>query len=159
MDLSVEGALRKEYAGGETGSDSQVLYRCEAFGEIPAFTRQSVYLRFVSEGVFSREAVRPAETYPIGGARSLRGYRENQFRGEKIAWANIEYRFGVASRIFLFYDAGVYYRKDSGWQFLDGVGFGLLSSSKLGTVALSFGMGERIALEGTLIHISLIENF
>ena len=88
-----------------------------------------------------------------------RGYRENQFRGEKVGWANLEYRFGGESRIFLFYDAGTYYREETGWEIVDGFGFGLMSSSKLGTVALSFGMGERVALDGMLIHISLIENF
>ncbi len=159
LSLKVEGALRKEYASGLTNTDSQLLYGFEGDVEIPAFTGQSFYTRLVSEGVFSKNAVKPAETYPLGGARSLRGYRENQFRGEKIAWANFEYRFGGDSRIFLFYDAGAYYRKDTGWQFLDGLGFGLMSSSKLGTVALSFGMGERIALDGMLIHISLVENF
>ncbi len=159
LALRVEGALRKEYADGGTDSDSQLLYRFEGDAEIPVFTRQSVYMRLVSEGVFSVGDVKPAETYPLGGARSLRGYRENQFRGEKIAWANLEYRFGGASRIFLFYDAGAYYRRDTGWDFRDGFGFGLMSSSKLGTVALSFGMGDSIALDGMLIHISLIENF
>jgi outer membrane protein insertion porin family len=159
LAIRVEGALRKEYASGLTSTDSQLLYGFEGSVEIPAFMRQSFYTRLVSEGVFSKDDVKPAETYPLGGARSLRGYRENQFRGEKIAWANFEYRFGGDSRIFLFYDAGAYYRKDTGWNFLDGIGFGLMSSSKLGTVTLSFGMGERIALEGMLIHISLIENF
>jgi outer membrane protein insertion porin family len=159
LALSVEGALRKEYAATGTETDSQLLYRFEGEVEIPSFPAQSLYMRLVSEGVFSKEDVRPAETYPLGGARSLRGYRENQFRGEKVAWANFEYRFGGASRIFLFYDVGAYYRKNTGRQLLDGLGFGLMSSSKLGTVALSFGMGERIALDGMLIHISLIENF
>ncbi len=159
LSLKVEGAVRKEYASGQTNTASQLLYGFEGDVEIPAFTGQSFYTRLVSEGVFSKDAIKLAETYPLGGARSLRGYRENQFRGEKIAWANFEYRFGGDSRIFLFYDAGAYYRKDTGWQFLDGLGFGLMSSSKLGTVALSFGMGERIALDGMLIHISLVENF
>ncbi len=157
--LRVEGALRKEYAAGGTDSDRQLLYRFEGDVEIPAFTRQSIFMRLVSEGVFSTGDVKAAETYPLGGVRSLRGYRENQFRGEKIAWANLEYRFGGASRIFLFYDAGACYRRDIGWDFRDGLGFGMMSSSKLGTVALSFGMGDRIALDGMLIHISLIENF
>lgn len=159
FSLKLEGALRKEYTSGNVKTDSQLLYGFEGHVEMPAFTGQSFYMRVVSEGVFSKDAVRAAETYPLGGARSLRGYRENQFRGEKIAWANFEYRFGGASRIFLFYDAGTYYRKETGWNFLDGLGFGLMSSSKLGTVALSFGMGERIALDGMLVHISLIENF
>jgi outer membrane protein assembly factor BamA len=159
LALRIEGAIRKAYTGDSAESDNQLLYSVEGDTEVPSFTGQSVYMRLVSNGIFSKEDVKPAETYPLGGARSLRGYRENQFRGEKVAWANLEYRFGGASRIFLFYDAGAYYRKDTGWQFLDGLGFGLMSSSKLGTVALSFGMGERIALDGMLIHISLIENF
>jgi hypothetical protein len=41
----------------------------------------------------------------------------------------------------------------------NGFGFGLRSSSKLGTVEMSFGVGERLALEETRIHISLIESF
>jgi len=145
LALRVEGALRKEYVDGAVSRDSQFLYHFEGDTGIPSFAGQSIFMRLVSEGVFSAGAVMPAETYPLGGAKSLRGYRENQFRGERIAWVNLEYRFGGASRIFLFYDAGTYYRRNTGWLFLDGLGFGLMSSSKLGTVALSFGMGDRIA--------------
>jgi outer membrane protein assembly factor BamA len=164
FDMSLDAGPGSELLAGYTWDnnvpqndplfDRSVRHRFRA-----GFTRQSIFMRLVSEGVFSTGDVKPAETYPLGGARSLRGYRENQFRGEKIAWANLEYRFGGESRIFLFYDAGTYYRRDTGWDFRDGFGFGLMSSSKLGTVALSFGMGDSIALDGMLIHISLIENF
>jgi hypothetical protein len=159
LEARLEGAVRRKYESGGTDSDSQVLYGASGDIELPAFSRQSVYMRLVGEGVFSSGRVEPAEMYRLGGARSVRGYRENQFRGEQVGWANIEYRFGGESRIFLFYDAGGYYREDEGWKLLDGFGFGLMSSSRLGTVALSFGIGERVALDGMLIHISLIENF
>ena len=144
---------------GETSVDRQLLYSFEGQVEVPAFAGQSFFSRLASEGVFSTGDVEPAETYPLGGARSLRGYRENQFRGEKIAWSNLEYRFGGESRIFLFYDIGAYYRNIEGWNLKTGLGFGLRSSSALGTVELSFGVGDRLSLEGTRIHISLIENF
>jgi outer membrane protein assembly factor BamA len=158
-ECTVEGALRKEYSEGSSEQDSQFLYSFKGYVEIPILSRQSLFINLVSEGVLSGGEVKPAEMYPLGGARSLRGYRENQFRGERIGWINLEYRFGGESRIFLFYDAGYWFREETQWELLDGLGFGLLSSSKLGTVALSFGMGERIALEGMLIHLSLTENF
>jgi outer membrane protein assembly factor BamA len=158
--LYIEGARKTMYLGGNReDSQWQVLAGLAMSSELRTFDTQSFFTHLAAKGVFSSGDISPAEMYPLGGARSLRGYRENQFRGERIAWMTFEYRFGGESRIFLFDDLGTYYRQDQGWTLKNGFGFGLRSSSQLGTVELSFGVGERLSLEETRIHISLIESF
>lgn len=158
--LHVEGAYKRNYlAGDSTATEGQFLYHVEGSFRVPLFTSQGVSLRAVSQAVLSSTEIPAAERFPLGGARSLRGYRENQFRGERIAYVNVEYWFGEEGRLFLFDDVGTFYRAGDGWTFKNGLGFGLRSSSPLGVVTLSFGVGDRLSLEGTRIHISLQEIF
>ena len=160
LAVRVEGAHRKSYlTGNRSEKDGQLLYRFESDTSVPAFGDHSVFLRLVSEAIFSTGNVPLAEMFPLGGAKSLRGYRESQFRGERIAFANLEYRLGEGGWIFLFDDIGAFWRRPDGWTLKNGAGFGLRAESPLGIVALSFGVGERFSLEGTLIHISLAEKF
>jgi outer membrane protein insertion porin family len=156
----VEGAYRRSYYSGDrTEREGQILYFFEGTAEVPTFRRQSIFCRLASEAVFSSGDIPPAERFPLGGAKTLRGYRENQFRGERILFSNIEYRFGGEGRIFVFDDVGWLYRGDGGWSVKNGVGFGLRSVSPLGIIELSFAVGDRLSLEGTRIHISLLEQF
>lgn len=156
----IDGAYKRSYLeGARTEREGQLLYRFEGTVDIPTFRNQSVFCRFVSEAVFSRRDVPPAELYPLGGARTLRGYRENQFRSERIFYTNLEYRFGGTGRLFVFDDVGWFYRGEDGWDVKNGVGFGLRSASPFGVIELSFGVGDRLSLEGTRIHISLQERF
>ncbi len=158
--LSFEGAYRKRYFDdGRLERDGELLYDFEASGSIPVFTAQSLFLRIASRGVVSREAVPLAETYAIGGANTLRGYREAQFRGEKIAWTTVEYRFGAGGAFFLFNDVGAYESPEEGWVFKNGTGFGLRAASPVGVISLSFGVGERLSLSETRLHVSLAERF
>ena len=50
----------------------------------------------------------PADRFWLGGASSIRGYREQQFPAVEAVWANLEYRFLMEgrSRVFLFIDYG-----------------------------------------------------
>lgn len=156
----IDGAYKRSYlAGARTEREGQLLYRLEATADIETLHNQSVFCRFVSAAVFSRRDIPVAERYPLGGAKTLRGYRENQFRGERIFYTNLEYRFGGEGRLFVFDDVGWFYRDEDGWQVKNGVGFGLRSASPLGVIELSFGVGDRLSLEGTRIHISLEERF
>ena len=106
---------------------------------------------------------------PVGGARSLRGYREGQFRASR--WAVVRSEFGVfppaGGRAYVFADQGVLYR-----PFLDeegrpvsttdyhlGGGLGVEVPSGLGLVALSLGWGRGDEpLDGKL-HVRLINRF
>lgn len=156
----IDGAYkRSSYEGGLSETEGQMLYRFESILNVPVFKKQAIYFRLVSEAVFASNPIPAAEMYSLGGATTLRGYRENQFRGERVAYTNLEYRFGAGGWLFLFDDTGAFYREGAGWIVKNGVGFGLRSASPIGTVALSFGVGESLSLEGTRIHIALIERF
>jgi outer membrane protein assembly factor BamA len=160
LAFHVEGAHKKSYLeGGETDTEGQLLYRIESRLRFPLVYGTSLYWRIASEAVFSSKEIHTAETYPLGGARTLRGYRESQFRGERIAYTNVECWFGDEGALFLFNDIGAFYRSADGWIFKNGLGFGLRSSSPVGIVSLSFGIGDQISLRGTRIHISLTERF
>ena len=160
LNLFLEGARKKSwYTGGNDNNEGQLLYRFEGSIEAPVLTNQGIYARLVSEGVFSSGYIPFPELFLLGGARSLRGYRENQFRGEKTGYLNLEYRFGAESRIFFFDDIGAFYREGNGWEVRNGMGFGIRSVSQIGVVELSFGVGDEISLSSTRIHISLAEKF
>jgi outer membrane protein assembly factor BamA len=160
FESSLEGALKKNYyRSRDDQSLWQLLYNFEVSTEVPTFRGQSVYLRTVSEGIFSGGEIHPAELFPVGGARSIRGYRENQFRAERVSYLNLEYRLGDISRVFLFGDAGLLYRGDNGWQVRNGAGFGIRSVSAVGIIELSFGVAERFSLDAARIHVSLVESF
>lgn len=160
LELHIEGAYKRSYLeGNRSETDRQLLYRLEGDLRIPLFYGTGIFWRVVSESVLSSKEIHAAETYLLGGATSLRGYREGQFRGERIAYTNIEYWFGDEGALYLFDDIGAFYRSGDGWKVKNGLGFGLRSSSPVGVVALSFGLGDQISLRGTRIHISLSERF
>ena len=160
ITMHAEGAHRKRYfAGGRSKSDGEVLFGFDASASIATFDGQSLFLRLASEGVVAKGEVPIAETYTLGGANTLRGYREAQFRGEKIVWSSVEYRFGTGGLFFLFDDVGAYERRGEGWTVKNGAGFGLRAESPVGVVTLSFGVGERISLSETRLHVSLSERF
>ncbi len=158
--FQVEGGLRKSYfEGGRAKSDGQLLYGFDGRVTLPLFDTMGLYFRLASRAVFSKEEIHSAEMYLMGGATTVRGYREGQFRGERIAFANFEYWFGGEGAFFLFDDVGAFYRAEDGWEVKNGLGFGLRSSSPVGILHLSFGLGDEISLRATRVHVSLQERF
>ena len=74
------------------------------------------------------------DLYRLGGTNTLRGYREDQFLGDRIFWSNLEYRLLLARRsfAFVFLDTGYYLRnaepslnvlKSEGFKIGYGIGF------------------------------------
>jgi outer membrane protein insertion porin family len=100
----------------------------------------------------------------FGGSRSLRGYRENQFRGSSVAWTNLEYRFIMArkARIFLFNDWGFYSALEQGsvkQEILPGYGLGLRFETPLGIMGVDFGLGKGDSFREAKIHFGLVNRF
>jgi outer membrane protein insertion porin family len=109
-----------------------------------------------------------SDLFRLGGTNTLRGYRENQFLGSRIAWTNLEYRFILAPRSFVFgfFDAGYYYRDSinvagmSGTHALKyGYGFGIRLETSLGNIGMSFGFGEGDTFSQGKVHIGLVNEF
>ncbi len=112
--------------------------------------------------------VQLTDQYRFGGTKTLRGYREEQFRGSRIAWANFEYRYllGRHSRFFLFFDLGYFFRQEIVQQNLvarDGVkpgyGLGLRLDTPLGFFGIDYGLGEGDSFSNGKVHIGLTNEF
>jgi len=117
---------------------------------------------------FKSAATDASDLFRIGGASTLRGYREGQFSGSRIVWMNVEYRFIVALRSFFygFVDIGYIRQPDlitadltASEQSKLGYGIGVRMDSALGLIGVSFAMGEGDTFSTSKIHIRLINEF
>lgn len=112
----------------------------------------------------SPEQVLPvSQQYFLGGARSLRGYRENEFHGNRVAWSSVEYRLLLSSlsRFFLFVDnAYIEYPQRAGTlvqrvkRVKSGYGIGLRVESSLGVLGVDYGVGEADSPLNGKVHIA-----
>jgi len=111
------------------------------------------------------------DQFRFGGATTLRGYREEQFRGSRLAWSNVEYRYLLSrrTRAFVFVDAGYY----SGFEYVNAAspqlnpvennvyawGVGARVDTPLGIVGVDYGLGQGDPLTNGKVHISLVNSF
>jgi outer membrane protein insertion porin family len=109
-----------------------------------------------------------SDLFLVGGATTLRGYREGQFRGNRIAWVNLEYRFltGGESSVFAFVDAG--YIELSAERLVGltasefsavGYGLGVRADSPLGVLGVSIAFGKGDAFGDGKLHVRLYNRF
>lgn len=119
----------------------------------------------------ARRAYGDWERYPVGGAASLRGHDEEEFRADRYALARLEWRWflgAAGERLALFWDharmetrtadaagAGTHLAERDA----DGVGFGLRLPAAGGDVDIDYGLAPgRGFLEGK-IHLRLVTAF
>jgi len=111
------------------------------------------------------------DSFTVGGARSLRGYTQDRFRGESVALLNAEYRYSLSKSLTVvaFMDAGdafggVFRTEVPGFdigasdQNLDvhvGMGFGIRAITPMGPLRLDFGFGE----DGSQTHFGFGHTF
>jgi outer membrane protein insertion porin family len=109
-----------------------------------------------------------SDLYRLGGNNTLRGYREDQFLGNRILWSNFEYRFSLANRtyLFTFFDLGYYLRaadhsnnfiRNKDWKY--GFGFGVNLETGLGVLGVSYALGEGDSFNNGKIHFGLLNDF
>ena len=145
----------------------------------PVTAASAIDLELEGAGRFSSQRVLPVfERYPIGGAATLRGYDEQQFRADRYALSRLEWGRTLGGALapewaYLFWDHAwmatrVALPDDpvSGAardaiqnQSRDGFGFGLRIAAAGGWMGLDYGLAPgRAPLEGK-IHIQLISQF
>ncbi|UCD94627.1 MAG: BamA/TamA family outer membrane protein, partial [Candidatus Zixiibacteriota bacterium] len=110
-----------------------------------------------------------SEMFFIGGVGSLRGYRNDQFSGQRVMLSTYELRFFVSHRDYLYpFVNGAYFERyesgiDGGVSKLDdfkwGYGFGLRLSSAQRQLGIEFSWGEGANLEEPRLHITLGSQF
>jgi len=97
------------------------------------------------------------QRFSMGGTDTLRGYEDDQFRGNSLLKATLEYRFPIVKKIqgVLFTDNGYAWdkRHESAFdlsKIKNSVGMGLRITSPLGPVKLDYGFGD----DGGRFHFS-----
>lgn len=109
-----------------------------------------------------------SDLFRLGGSTTLRGYREGQFLGSRVAWGNLEYRVltGGRSFIFAFVDLGyvlVPDRPEAGLVREEirkmGYGAGLRLDTPLGLIGLSLAFGQGDSFGNAKLHIQLVNEF
>jgi outer membrane protein insertion porin family len=116
---------------------------------------------------FSSGNIDVSDLFRLGGATTLRGYREGQFLGSQLLWTNLEYRFLVTplSFFYAFLDFGYIapFSNDPGLRILEqnkiGYGIGVRMDSALGLIGVSIALGEGDTFSTAKIHIRLINEF
>ena len=95
---------------------------------------------------FGNGSISEYNQFRLGGQDTIRGYREDQFRGNRMALLSLEYRFPIVSKVTgaLFTDYGGAW--DSGFapENLHGsVGVGLGLNTPIGPLRLDYGRGSQ----------------
>lgn len=102
----------------------------------------------------------------FGGANSLRGYAEDQFRAGKMVWGDVEYRFlaDQSSYFFVFAGTGWYERpvlitesddSFSTQQLLYSGGFGLSYKTRIGRLSFSYALSPDESIGNGKVHVGI----
>ena len=117
---------------------------------------------------YSSASLDESDMFRLGGASTLRGYREGQFLGSRVAWANFEYRFlsGRRSFVYGFLDEGYIAQPAvsvSGTpafhETKTGYGLGVRLDTAVGVIGVSIGFGEGDTFSTAKLHFRLINEF
>ncbi len=165
---SSAAASVKDYTS-TSGLDNVDLRHYETDAEIslPVIGRQIINLQVHGRYLQSDEDPIPQpDLYRLGGTRTLRGYREDQFLGYLVGWGSVEYRFWLdrESRVYAFFNQGYYEWKPNGngapqrrWPWGYGVGF--RQGTRIGIIGFDFALGEEDVLSTAKVHFRLINRF
>ena len=96
--------------------------------------------------------------FRLGGQGSLRGYRDDQFRGDRMILGSLEYRFPLHKKVqgALFADFGGVWDTGLRPRNLKGsVGFGIALNTPMGPLRLDYGRGS----QGGRFHFSVGTSF
>ena len=131
------------------------------------FSRQVAALKFHARELKGK-SFENSDLFKFGGTNTIRGYREEQFLGNRLLWSNIEYRFLLTARtfVFAFYDFGYYLRQAESIKnilksesFIYGYGVGLNIETALGVLAVSFALGKEDSFSEGKIHFGIVNEF
>ena len=165
---------RKTFSGsalsppGRTGESVTV----KRLGVDLEFYLQPFFRQVIGTGLHAKDLrsdrIEDGDLYRFGGTNTLRGYRENQFLGSSIVWSNLEYRFLMGRRSFLFgfIDTGYFFRPAderraivSSEALKVGYGLGFRVDTSLGLLGVSYALGRGDTFSTGKIHFGIVNQF
>lgn len=172
---------RSDYRVGRKTFSGSALSLPDRTGESVTVKRLGVDLEFYLQPFFRQvigtglhakdlrsDRIEDGDLYRFGGTNTLRGYRENQFLGSSIVWSNLEYRFLMGKRSFLFgfIDTGYFFRPvderraiESSEALKVGYGLGFRVETSLGLLGVSYALGRGDTFSTGKIHFGIINQF
>ncbi|MGQ0721239.1 MAG: BamA/OMP85 family outer membrane protein [Candidatus Eiseniibacteriota bacterium] len=108
-----------------------------------------------------------SEQYYLGGTNTVRGYREEQFHGDRVWWARSElrYRLSLRSRAYVFADVGAWRFGSDGAapgdsDVIPGGGVGIsLETRSSGFVRFELALGRGDGFSDAKVHAALEQEF
>ncbi len=170
FEVRAETAHRRNDLRSPAGADHdrvrQTIWGGRFEAGLPLALRHVIAARGEWHALTSDEAEVPvSELFEFGGARTLRGYREAQFRGDQVAYGGLEYRYGDrrVAQLYAFLDAGALRRRvraaprDESAHV--GTGVGMRAQVATGALDVSFGIGEEHSFSSTKVHVAFQQRF
>jgi outer membrane protein assembly factor BamA len=132
-----------------------LVQRSTADGEfaLPLFGRMVGWSGIAARWVYSAADLLLPELNRMGGAGSLRGYRQDQFSARALGWLSVESRLvlGRLSRVYPFFDAGAYGRSDGSIGLFASWGIGARLAAGPGVLGVDYGVAlDESPLSGKL---------
>ncbi len=114
------------------------------FDFVQKLTNQYVFFTSLNGKYIENKSLSFYDLYKVGGTFSLRGFKEDNFSGNKIAWINTELRYLIDrdARLFIFLDYGIVQDErpdiNSFLNDLFGIGLGLRFNTRLGLMRIDY---------------------
>jgi len=139
-------ALTAEFAGKALGGDFNYdKYTVETRNYLKVGHAQVVAFRAMAG--YADGQVPDSGLFAVGGADTVRGYSDNQFKGDKMLAASAEYRFPIAKKVdgVVFSDLGNAWTGD-GYKLnnlVGSVGVGIRVSTPIGPIRIDYAQGSQ----------------
>jgi outer membrane protein insertion porin family len=163
----VQAGRKRSNGAGGTARTSIQRFRVDVAFALSRFTAQTSVVE--AHGIDVRSGtLDAADLMRLGGATSLRGYREGAFLGSQLAWGTLEHRFFFSPRSFIgaFIDGGFIRRPLlssiglPGSQLVRfGYGVTLRVDAPVGLLGVSIALGKGDGFGDAKLHVRVQSEF
>lgn len=155
-ERGVMGGLRTRAGTREAGGASRFVGRVEADVVIagPKLRGFVFENRLQGRAVETRAELSGLELHRLGGAMTVRGYREDEvIDARRVGWGNSELRYAVdrSTAAYGFFDAGLA-AQSNGRRFLTGYGLGARVGTQIGGFEASYGLAPGVGPLSGKVH-------
>lgn len=151
LDVEIGGILGGDFSFQKASIDNQHFFKAGNHDQVWAWRG--------SYG-WGRGDMTEFNQFRVGGQNSLRGYRDDQFRGNRMLLATLEYRFPFTKNVqgILFTDWGGAWNSrllPKGADIYGSIGLGIALNTPFGPFRLDYGRGK----QGGRFHFSMGGSF